>query len=186
MTKIFIGGSRKVTRLNEIIRKRISNIIDQNLAIYVGDANGADRAVQTFLSEKEYKNVSVFCSGMKCRNNVGKWKTVNIEVASELRGIKFYMAKDYEMAKLADYGFMLWDGKSAGTLNNVLNLLKLDKKTLIYFSPTKQFHTIFSLSDLEAILKRCNAENLLKIDQKISYKKTTRDIALPSQMALPL
>ncbi|MGB9500092.1 MAG: hypothetical protein ACKVE4_10165 [Dissulfuribacterales bacterium] len=186
MTKIFIGGSRKVTRLNEIIRKRISNIIDQNLAIYVGDANGADKAVQTFLSEKEYKNVSVFCSGMKCRNNVGKWKTVNIEVASELRGIKFYMAKDYEMAKLADYGFMLWDGKSAGTLNNVLNLLKLDKKTLIYFSPTKQFHTISSLSDLEAILKRCNAENLLKIDQKISYKKTTKDIALPSQMALPL
>ena len=56
MTKIFIGGSRKVTRLNEIIRKRISNIIDQNLAIYVGDANGADKAVQTFLSEKEYKN----------------------------------------------------------------------------------------------------------------------------------
>jgi len=133
MTKIFIGGSRKVTRLNEIIRKRISNIIDQNLTIYVGDANGADKAVQTFLSEKEYKNVSVFCSDMKCRNNVGKWKTVNIEVASELRGIKFYMAKDYEMAKLADYGFMLWDGKSAGTLNNVLNLLKLDKKLLFIF-----------------------------------------------------
>jgi hypothetical protein len=55
------------------------------------------------------------------------------------------MAKDAKMAEDSDYGFMLWDGKSSGTLNNVLNLLSRQKRTLLYFSPTKEFVTIAKL-----------------------------------------
>lgn len=186
MTKVFIGGSRSVSRLNDTIRNRLLNIIGQGYIILIGDANGADKAVQKFLFEENYKDISVYCSGKKCRNNVGGWDTVNIEPPSNLKSMKFYMVKDFEMAKAADYGFMLWDGKSAGTLNNILMLLKLNKKSLVYFSPRRQFYAVSCLSDLDEIFKICNPENLLKIEKKINYKKIKKEIFSSNQMTLPL
>ena len=46
MTKVFIGGSRRVTRLNADVQRRIDKIIEQGFPILVGDANGADKAIQ--------------------------------------------------------------------------------------------------------------------------------------------
>jgi hypothetical protein len=34
---------------------------------------------------------------------------------------------------------MLWDGKSKGTLQNMLKQIGAEKPTLVYFSPTKDF-----------------------------------------------
>lgn len=34
------------------------------------------------------------------------------------------------MAKAADYGFMIWNGKSKGTLNNIINLVQYNKNVL--------------------------------------------------------
>jgi hypothetical protein len=73
MTKVFIGGSRKLSRLNADIRHRLDRIIDGGFAVVVGDANGADKAVQSYLKSKNYDSVEVFCAGKACRNNVGSW-----------------------------------------------------------------------------------------------------------------
>ena len=135
MTKVFIAGSRHLWQLNETVRNRILNVIDKKYQVFVGDANGIDKAVQNFLKNIHYENVRVFCSGKRCRNNIGNWETVNIPVQENIKGLKFYMAKDIEMAKEANFGFMIWDGKSAGTLNNVIQLIKRNKKVLIYFTP---------------------------------------------------
>ena len=62
MTKIFIGGSRKITRLPQLVIDRIENITNKNLTILIGDANGVDKYVQKYLSDKNYRNVVVFCS----------------------------------------------------------------------------------------------------------------------------
>jgi hypothetical protein len=43
------------------------------------------------------------------------------------------------MAKNADYGFVLWDGKSPGSIENVITLLKGGKSALVYYSPDKEF-----------------------------------------------
>jgi hypothetical protein len=64
------------------------------------------------------------------------------------------------MAKEADYGLMIWDGKSRGTLNNIVNLLKGDKKILVYFSPTKEFYKIITPDDLAKLLARCEKKSL--------------------------
>ena len=40
----------------------------------------------------------------------------------------YYRAKDLAMVEDADCGFMIWNGESKGTLNNILNLLYMDKK----------------------------------------------------------
>ena len=86
------------------------------------------------------------------------------------------MMKDAEMANKAEYGFMLWDGKSAGTINNVLNLLSKQKKTLIYFSPKKKFYTISNIDILTQLLKSCNEEDLKKIDTKINFTKKLEEL----------
>lgn len=43
------------------------------------------------------------------------------------------------MAEEAEYGFMLWDGKSVGTLLNVARLLEQHKKVVFYSAPERDF-----------------------------------------------
>jgi hypothetical protein len=38
------------------------------------------------------------------------------------RGFDYYSVKDRAMADTAEYGLMLWDGQSKGTVNNLVNL----------------------------------------------------------------
>ena len=64
------------------------------------------------------------------------------------------------MASETDYGFMIWDGKSKGTLNNIINLLKENKKVLVYFSPNKEFYKLITFDDLEKLLARCEKKSL--------------------------
>ncbi len=184
--KVFIGGSRRISRLNTEVKKRLQNIIDQTFTVLIGDANGADKAVQKFFVEKRYSEVIVYCSGYRCRNNLGGWPIVNIDVNKNLKGIDFYMIKDERMADDADYGFMLWDGKSAGTLNNILNLLKQKKKLLLYFSPKKQFFSISSLPQLNDVLNFCKDEDKLKIDKKIGFYRIIEEMSSAKQLTLPL
>jgi len=184
--KVFIGGSRNINRLNDEIRNRLHNIVKQGFEVLVGDANGADKAVQKYFLESKYNSLVVYCSGETCRNNLGSWKTTKVETPMGAHGLKFYMVKDHRMAIDADYGFMLWDGKSAGTLNNMLNLIKQNKKLLIYFSPKKEFYTISSTEDLQKILTLCAHDSLAKIDKKISYSNIIKEISRPKQIQLSL
>jgi hypothetical protein len=52
MTKVFIAGSRRLSRLNADVKRRIDTTIEKDFTILVGDANGADKAVQRYLAEK--------------------------------------------------------------------------------------------------------------------------------------
>jgi len=182
--KVFIGGSRKISRLNEAIRNRLSNIMSQKFIVLIGDANGADKAVQNYFYNTNYKEVFVYCSGLTCRNNIGDWKTVNVETPSCAKGFKFYMIKDSKMSEDADYGFMLWDGKSNGTVNNILNLLKQNKKGLVYFSPKKDFYPVSKIKDLKYLLNLCDINDIERINKKINLSRTINDLSLPKQKTL--
>ena len=138
MTTVFLSGSRRLSRLNDSIRSRLDNMVENELSIIVGDANGADKAMQSYLAENSYSGVTVFCAGEHCRNNVGNWPAKNVVVDSKLSGREFYAQKDKEMARLADFGFVLWDGKSTGSIANILELLKLEKKVVVYFGPERK------------------------------------------------
>jgi len=74
MTCVFVAGSRDVSRLNAQVKERLDNIVKQNLTVLVGDANGADKAVQRYLAQCGYREVVVYCMEV-CRNNVGDWPT---------------------------------------------------------------------------------------------------------------
>lgn len=161
MKTVFISGSRHLSKLTEQVKERLLNIINQNFHVVLGDANGMDKAVQAFLFQQGYNKVTVYCSGNGCRNNLGLWPVQNIAVSKNLKGREFYTIKDRAMAKVADYGLVLWDGKSKGSYNNMLELIQYNKKSLLYFAPTKSFLTISNAEDLAEL--KANKNNQLDI-----------------------
>jgi len=188
MTKIFIGGSRHVSRLGTPVRARLDTIIEKGLPVIVGDANGADKAVQQYLFSKSYERVEVFCCGSVCRNNIGKWTTRAIAADTRERGFRFYVAKDRVMASEADYGFMVWDGKSTGTLLNVLRLLRLDKKIVIYSVPEHKFVELKALDQWDSFIAHYGAELRSETEQKAAiedrtYSKRAQPSFLPAATA---
>jgi len=160
MKKVFFGGSRKLGKLNHSIRERTDNIMSQNYIVLLGDANGADKAMQEYLAEKQYTQVLVFCSGNTCRNNMGNWPIRYIASDRAQKDFQHYAIKDKKMSEEADYGFMLWDGKSKGTLNNILNLIEDKKSVLVYFSPKKKFFTLKSEPDVAGLLEVCEPRSI--------------------------
>jgi hypothetical protein len=127
MTKVFIAGSMSIKRLHPNFLERISNIVSSHFEIVVGDANGADTSIQKALLEKNASAVTVYCSGLKPRNNIGDWPVQNVMPDAEPGTRAFFTAKDREMAKVANYGLMLWDAKSTGTLSNIIELIKMTR-----------------------------------------------------------
>lgn len=156
-SKIVIGGSRRISRLNSSVKRVLDHIMTQHYTVLVGDANGADKAVQRHLMNAGYSCVRVFCAEGKCRNNVGQWQVRSV-VPRGSSGFHFYASKDLEMIEEADFGFMIWDGRSRGTLYNLLHLIAAGKKALLHSSPTRSFETLTTSDDLRAVLSRCEPE----------------------------
>jgi hypothetical protein len=157
MTKVFIGGSRRISRLSADVRRRIDRIIEQGFPVLVGDANGADKAVQKYLQDRGYEAVEVFCSSGECRNNLGHWPVRAVPTGRQ-KGFDYYAAKDEQMAREASIGLMIWDGKSAGTLANAARLLRQDKKVVVYAAPARQFLTLQAKGDWERLVAGCGRE----------------------------
>jgi hypothetical protein len=168
--------------LNEDVKDRAANIVAEGLQVLVGDANGADKAIQKFLVEKDYSNVVVFFAGTVCRNNLGKWPTNPVRVNRSERDFRFYAAKDLAMSEAADYGFMIWDGESQGTVNNILNLLERGKRVVVYVSPQREFLTLKTSSDAGDLLRHLAPDVTEALDKKVDL---WRRIAA-SQQALRL
>lgn len=169
MTSVFIGGSRSVSRINSIIAEKLDELVRRGCTIFIGDANGADKAVQRYLADKGYRDAVVYCTN-ECRNNIGDWQVRPVAAPGAKTGFAYYAAKDTAMAQDAKCGVMLWDGKSKGTLNNIQNLVRAGKKTLVYFAPAKTFYKLSSEPDLEKLLNRCSKEDVERARRHIKEK----------------
>jgi probable addiction module antidote protein len=156
MNTVFIGGSRHISRLPVLVKERLNNIVNSGHHVIVGDANGADKAVQKHLLEASYDKVTVFCSGDNYRNNLGQWQTHRVMPPKNAKGFHFYAAKDREMACQADFGLMIWDGKSAGTVLNVLRLIRAGKIAVLINVPEKKAMNIKSAEQWDDFLSQCN------------------------------
>ena len=157
MSVIFIGGSRRLSRLNAVIRGRLDNIMERKNAVIIGDANGGDRAVQAYLAERGYRSVTVYCTNADCRNNVGRWPVRSVEATNQ-HGFDFYALKDAAMAADAECGFMLWDGKSKGTLRNICKMAEQGKASAVYISTIKKFVTIRNAQDASTLPRDMSTE----------------------------
>lgn len=154
VAKVFIAGSRTISWLDDLVKVRVDNIILNRLKVILGDANGADKAVQNYLFSKNYTNVEIFCMEGGCRNNVGNWSTRTILASNATkRDFAYYSTKDQKMADEADYGLMLWDGESRGTLRNIAHLVRQGVAVVVYLSRDQSFYTLSNPEQLHVFLQ---------------------------------
>jgi uncharacterized phage-like protein YoqJ len=168
--KVFIAGSRRLSKLDKDVKQRIDNIIDKGLTVIIGDANGVDKAVQRYLNGRHYRNVVVFCMEGGCRNNVGKWHTRIIAASHpERKDFAYFSTKDRAMVEDADYGLMLWDGESRGTLTSIIDLVRRGKPVVLYISADKTFYTLRESADLATLSEHVGSTALHRIGQELQF-----------------
>jgi hypothetical protein len=160
---VFVAGSRQISRLPAEVKNRLDTMVEKGFQILVGDANGADKAVQRYFADKAYPNVLVHCMKDHCRNNIGNWPTRQLVAPRGAKGFDYYSIKDRAMADAAEYGLMLWDGKSKGTVNNVVNLSRDQKPVVVYVATTRQFRTIKTFDDLKDLLAQGDSDSVERI-----------------------
>jgi len=172
-TKVFVAGSRRLSRLNHDVRRRLDAIVDKGFTVILGDANGADKAVQQYLRSKNYRDVLVFCMDSGCRNNLGGWPTRTIAAAEPMpRDFAYYSSKDRVMSEAADYGLMLWDGRSRGTLTNIVHLVREGKPVVVYVAPESSFYTLRQSRQLAEMLTRFDPSALARINGELQALET--------------
>lgn len=171
MTTVFIAGSIAISRLQSAVKARIANAIDAGLDIVVGDADGVDASTQAVLHDLGATRVTVYCSGDAPRNNLGGWPVNHVYPSAAPGTRAYFTAKDIAMADAADYGLMIWDAKSVGTLGNVVELLGAGKKTVVFVNRDKEFATISDVDGLASLVGRMSDAARRKAETKIGLSQ---------------
>ena len=161
----------RIKNINKAALERIENIIHEQFTILVGDADGVDASIQQILEKKSYKNVKVYCTGDYPRNNIGKWELVTVQTDHKPKTRLYFTAKDIEMAKHCDYGLMIWDSKSTGTLSNVYQLLTFQKTSVVFVNKLRKFFNISSFEDFESLVSIMSNSAFEKANKKIKLKE---------------
>jgi hypothetical protein len=166
-TRVFIGGSMNIKHLDSRVKVRIDKILAQDFEIVVGDANGVDKSIQTYLFDHGVQKTKVFCSGDRPRNNVGNWPVERVLTGEPEGSRAFFTAKDVRMAEIADFGLMIWDTTSTGTLSNVLELLVRKKKSVVFVNKSGIFKNISNIEEFEGLLSFMSPHAKQKANEKI-------------------
>lgn len=166
-TRVFIAGSMNIKLLDPQVKERIDNIVAQDFEVVVGDADGADTSIQLYLFNHRTAKTTVFCSGLRPRNNVGDWPVQRVKTSHAEGSRAFFTAKDIRMAEVADLGLMIWDTKSTGTLSNVIELLTRKKKSVVFVNKAKIFKNIATVEHLEDLLSYMSEDAKRKANEKI-------------------
>jgi hypothetical protein len=171
MPTVFVAGSIKIKKLHGRVREKLDQIIAQGLHVVVGDAAGADSAVQRYLADCGATSVSVYCSGSKPRNNLGGWPVTSVDADARPGTREYYMANDVAMAEEADYGLMIWDAQSVGTLKNVIELLARGKKAYVFVDDLQALRAVGDASQLDALLAFMTSEAREEAERKIEIPR---------------
>lgn len=177
MTTVFIAGSISISRLHEKVADRINKIVSSDFNVVVGDADGADTSIQECLQRYRAGKVTVYCTGDSPRNNVAEWPVQRVVSKAKAGTRAYFTAKDLEMARNSDYGLMVWDCKSTGTLSNVIELLREKKKSVVFVNKNKDFVTVSDKDSLEHLVAFMSDHARAKAEEKIGLTAKIANIA---------
>jgi hypothetical protein len=169
MSKVFIGGSKSINKLPPATIEKLNGFYNNGDDIVIGDAFGVDKAVQEYFTGLNYKNVTIYASYGKARNNVGNWHIVAIQSDYE-SGYDFYKQKDIAMANDCDYGYMIWDGKSRGTKNNIIRLVGNSKVCDVYLQSNEGEYVVTNNNQLDELLTMGNIKFDSETEHSVSIK----------------
>lgn len=71
------------------------------------------------------------------------------------------------MAECSDFGLMIWDAKSTGTLSNVIELLTRDRKSVVYVNKDKVFRNVGTVQEFERLVSCMSEHAQRKADEKM-------------------
>ena len=177
MKKVFISGSIDIKKLDELVINSLSKIISQNIQVLVGDASGVDTLVQKYLFSCNYFNVIVYTIFQKPRNLLStNFQVKRIDIKN-LLGRKAQEKKDEAMTRDSDYSFVIWNGKSKGSFNNILRAIENNKKLKVYYTDKKRFleKEELKVEDIKKIYYKHNGLGLKELakqtNQSLAYIK---------------
>lgn len=173
MSTIFIAGSRNIKEIHPLVRERMDNIIQSRMKVAVGDADGADASVQEYIFENGGDATVYFC-GSCPRNNIGNWPARRVETTGKPGTREFYTAKDRKMAEDSEYGLMIWDLESIGTLQNVVEMASSSKKVVVFLNKKATFINVGDFLDLERLTQMMSKSALEKVKKKTQILELIR------------
>lgn len=130
--KVFVGGGKTIGHLPNKVVSTLDSFMERGEHIIVGDAHGCDLAFQIYLHSKEYPNVTVYCSGEKCRFNMGAWEEKHISVPEGIEGYEFYREKDLAKMGDCDCALLVYERRSLATRSYIYNLKALGKPVFAF------------------------------------------------------
>ena len=186
MTTVFIAGSISISRLHAKVQERINKIVSSDFDVVVGDADGADTSIQECLLKYQARKVTVYCTGDTPRNNVAEWPVHKVTSKAKAGTRAYFTAKDLEMARRSDYGLMVWDCKSTGTLSNVIELLKEKKKSVVFVNKKTDFVTISDRAGLNHLLALMSDHARIKAEERIGLSSVVASLGQEQLALAPL
>ncbi|WP_454883050.1 hypothetical protein [Sphingomonas oryzagri] len=150
---VFVSGSLSIGRLPFPVTSRLCTILDRRIPVLIGDARGADAAVQRFLADQASTDVTVYSADPMPRTNLGNWPIRVIPSEARKGTAAYHAGKDRAMAADAGSGFVIWDGRSRGSLANIHRLCARYCFIVVWLAQEESFLTLRSDAVREEFLK---------------------------------
>jgi len=166
MSKVFISGSISIKKLPISVEASIKKIIDAKLEIVVGDADGIDTMVQNYCKQLNYSAVTVYSIYRTPRYKIKDFKNKYIVAQSDSKKEReLQQEKDEAMTMDSEYSFIVWDGKSKGSYNNILRAINKKKKIKLYLNYETCFLETFKITknEIEYIFRKNNGYSASEI-----------------------
>jgi len=166
---VFISGSISIKTLPQEVKESIHKIIDNQMKILVGDANGIDSLVQDYCLSLNYFDVTVYSISSipryRASDNFGLKK---ITVSNEIKSIRErQQEKDKAMTKDSQYSFVIWDGKSKGSYANIHRAFEQDKKIKLYVENRFLEQNEINIDNIEFIYRKNSGYTAFEVVQKL-------------------
>ena len=186
MKRVFISGSISIKTLPHKVIKSFDKIISQNIHVYVGDADGIDTLTQNYFASKNYTNLTVCTIKEHPRNLASNLFSIKkVDYDKNLKSHRVQQTfKDIYMTTHADYSFVIWDGKSKGSLANIQRAFKNEKKLKIYYTKLDRclLKEELTLSSIENIYKSNTGYTSSEIVVKIKASNIYTNISKVSDL----
>ncbi len=165
--KVFCNGAQMSCGRESIITHKINEYISTQSEIMVSDYNIGDYETQKYLSDKEYKNVTIVYMREPyewARKNVGDWPCKILIRDQYEFNLNPLIA--FAMAEECDEGFFAWDGTDIEVFVGILAFLGNGKKCSIYNTKSGDIRDINRIEDWQ-IYVRAERDDRTKSNVKL-------------------